>query len=199
MILRTTLTSPFGRKALMAAHHLGLIGRLEIVHSDPREPEDDLRKDNPLGKMPALVLPDGRRIFDSCVILEYFDHLVGGGKIIPADFDARIAALTLQALSDGIMDAALLVVYEGRYRPDALRHEPWLDYQRGKITRGLDALEKTMPDPAVVSVGTIATASMFGYLDWRKQVDWRARNPALEHWLDAFSTACPAFAATRAE
>ena len=199
MILRTTLTSPFGRKALMAARHLGLTDRIEIEPSDPMQPDDPLRRDNPLGKMPALVLPDGRRIFDSCVILEYFDHLAGGGKILPAEFDARIAALTLQALSDGIMDASLLVVYEGRYRPQALHHEPWLDYQRGKITRGLDALQQDMPDPEVVSVGTIATACMFGYLDWRKQVDWRARNPALVPWLDAFARACPAFAATQVE
>ena len=197
MILRTTPTSPFGRKALMAGHHLRLMDRIEVVGSDPMQAEDPLRKDNPLGKMPALILPDGRRIYDSCVILEYFDHLAGGGKILPVNFDARITALTLQALADGIMDASILVVYEGRYRPEHLHHEPWLDYQRGKIERGLDALQASPPDPAQVNVGTIATACMFGYLDWRKQVDWRHRNPQLVGWLDAFAATCPAFEGTK--
>jgi glutathione S-transferase len=199
MILRTTLTSPFGRKALMAGHHLGLMDRVEVIGSDPMKPEDPLLKDNPLGKMPALILEDGRRIYDSCVILEYFDRLAGGGKILPLDFDARIAALTLQALSDGVMDAALLVVYEGRYRPEHLHHEPWLDYQRGKIERGLDELQARPPNPANVTVGTIATACMFGYLDWRKQVDWRNRNPKLVEWLDRFAQGCPAFARTKVD
>jgi glutathione S-transferase len=196
MILRTTLTSPFVRKALIAARHLGLMNRLEIVPSNPMQPDDELRRVNPLGKMPALILDDGRQIYDSCVILEYFDHLAGGNRILPRDFEARIAALTLQALADGIMDAALLVVYEGRYRPESLHHEPWLAYQRGKIERGLDALEAAPPDAAQVTVGTIATACMFGYLDWRKQVDWRRRNPPLVAWLELFTRTCPAVEAT---
>ena len=198
MILRTTPTSPFGRKALMAAHHLGLMDRIEMIGSDPMKSDDPLRKDNPLGKMPALILDDGRCIFDSRVILEHFDHMAGGNRIIPADWDKRLAVLTTQALSDGIMDAALLVAYEARHRPEALHHEPWLAFQRAKIERGLTRLVAAPPSPREVNVATISMSCMFGYLDWRKQVDWRRTSPALVDWLAAFRETTPTHAQTEA-
>ncbi len=198
MLLRSTPFSPFGRKVKMAAKRLKFYDKMTIVASDAMDPKDELRKDNPLGKMPCLVLDDGRRIYDSRVILEYLDHAAGGGKIIPNDWPRRIDCLRLQALCDGITDAAILIVYEDRYRPKELAHAPWLDYQRDKITRGLDALEKELPDPADFTVGPIALSTALGYLDFRKQVDYRTRNPSLAKWLDAFRAKNPEFDATHA-
>jgi len=111
MILRTTNSSPFGRKPIMAARYLSLMDRIKVEPSDPMDPQDVLRRDNPLGKMPVLILEDGRSIFDSRVILEYFDMLAGGGRIIPASGEERFDVLTLQALADGMSDAGLLIVY----------------------------------------------------------------------------------------
>ena len=79
------------------------------------------------------------------MILEYLDHLAGGGKIIPKDPKARFEALRLQALADGIMDASILIVYEGRYRPAEKHEQKWLDLQSGKVERGLAALEAAPP------------------------------------------------------
>ena len=199
MLLRTSLTSPFGRKARMAALHLSLMDRIRIETADPLNPDDPLRKDNPLGKIPALIPDGGKAIYDSRVILEYLDHLAGGGKIIPKDMDARIACLTMQALGDGIMDAAILIVYEARHRPEAIHHKPWLDYQRGKVERGLAAFSAAPPDPRNFNAGTIALACALGYIDWRKQVDWRALQPSLVTWLDTFRAAHSVFDATKAE
>lgn len=199
MLLRTTLTSPFGRKVRMAAQHLNLLDKIKIESADPLDPKDVLRSDNPLGKIPALIPDGGRPVFDSRVILEYLDHLAGGGVIIPSDFEARMVCLTLQALGDGIMDAAILIVYEGRHRPAELHHAPWLEYQRGKVERGLAALAGNPPDARSFNAGTISIACALGYIDWRKQVDWRKMHPSLVGWLDAFSAAHPAFEATRAE
>lgn len=196
MILRTSITSPFGRKARLAATHLGLIDRIKIQPAEATDPNDPLRKDNPLGKMPVMTLEDGRKVYDSRVILECLDHMAGGGKILPAAWDARLAALTLQALADGIMDAAILIVYEARHRPAELHHKPWLDYQLGKVERSLAALAANPPDPKQVNVGTISTACALGYIDWRKQTNWRANHPSLIAWLDAFRAAAPAFDAT---
>ncbi len=196
MILRTSITSPFGRKVRLAATHLGLMGRIMLEHAEATDPNDILRKDNPLGKMPVLTLEDGRKVYDSRVILECLDHLAGGDRILPADWDQRLAAMTLQALADGIMDAAILIVYEGRHRPAELHHKPWLDYQLGKVERGLAALAAHPPHPEQVNVGTIATACALGYIDWRKQSDWRKHHPALVQWLNAFRAATPAFDAT---
>jgi len=196
VLLRVTPTSPFGRKVRMAISHLGLSDRIEMVKADPMDPADALRRDNPLGKIPALVTDDGKPIFDSRVILEYLDHIACGGKLIPAAWPARVETLTLQAMCDGVMDACILIVYEARHRPVALHHQPWLDYQRGKVVRGLTAFAKATPDPARFDVGTLTAACMLGYLDWRKQVDWRPEFPALVGWLDQFRARHPEFDAT---
>ena len=196
MLLRVTPLSPFGRKVRMAISRLGLWDRIEAVKADPMDAADPLRRDNPLGKIPTLVTDDGKPVFDSRVILEYLDHVAGGGKLIPAAWPERIETLTLQAMCDGVMDACILIVYEARHRPAALHHEPWLDYQRGKVVRGLASLAKQPPDAARFDVGTITAACMLGYLDFRKQVDWRPEFPVLVGWLDQFRARHPEFDAT---
>lgn len=192
MILRSTPTSPFSRKVKIAAMVLGLEDRIVAEFADPLKADDTLRAQNPLGKMPTLILEDGMIVYDSVVILDYLDELSGGGKIVPHDPVLKVQAQTLQALADGIMDAAILIVYEGRHRPPEKHHEPWLDYQRGKIVRALTALD-AKPPVSEPTVGTIALACALGYLDWRKQVDWRAQFPGLVAWLDKFRAAVPAF------
>jgi glutathione S-transferase len=199
-ILRSSPPSPFGRKAKIAAAVLGLSDRITVELTDTTDPNDSIRRQNPLGKIPALVLDDGRVLFDSSVIVDYLDHLAGGGKIIPAG-PARHDVLRLQALADGIMDAALLQVYETRFRPEDKRHPEWLAYQADKVTRGLTSLEADLPDTVTAgetpNVGQIAVACMLGYLDLRFDGAWRASHPKLVNWLKAFETAVPAFDTTR--
>jgi glutathione S-transferase len=196
MLLRATPMSPFGRKVRMAISRLGLWDRIEMVKADPMDANDVLRRDNPLGKIPTLITDDGKAVYDSRVILEYLDHLAGGGRLIPTTWPARVETLTLQAMADGVMDACILIVYEARHRPEALHHQQWLDYQRGKVVRGLTAFAKQPADPAKFDVGTITAACMLGYLDLRKQVDWRPEFPALVQWLDQFRAKHPEFDAT---
>lgn len=196
MILRTSAASPFGRKIKIAAELLGLAERLSVVNADPRDPADSIRAENPLGKIPALILEDGQVLFDSRVIAEYLDHIGGGGLIPPPP--ARFGVLRLQALADGVVDAAVLRVYEGRFRPPE-KHEPaWLDYQSGKVDRGLAALEAgelpgqtDRPD-----IGAISLACALGYLDLRAP-GWRPLHPKLSAWVDAFEEKVPAFAKTK--
>jgi len=199
MILRSAPPSPFGRKVKLAAAILHLSDRITIVAADTNA-DEELRKQNPLSKIPVLVLDDGRTLFDSRVILEYLDHLAGGGRILPGDTEPRFAALRLQALCDGIMDASILRVYEARYRPEEIRHQPWLDMQAGKVTRGLAALEAETPSlDAVPNVGQIALACALGYQDLRFKGEWRASYPKLVAWLERFAAQVPAFAATKVE
>ena len=199
MILRSAPTSPFGRKVKIAAAILGLSKRIEIVAADTNT-DDVLRAQNPLGKIPTLVLDDGQTLFDSRVILEYLDHLAGGGKIIPQDADARFQALRLQALADGVMDASILRVYEARFRPEPIRHQPWLDYQAEKVARAFAVLEKEPQALAPMPhVGQIALACALGYQDLRFKSEWRATHPQLVQWLDRFAAQIPSFAATKVE
>ncbi len=198
MILRSTPPSPFGRKVNLAASILGLSGDIQIEGADLNDDADSVRRQNPLGKIPTLVLEDGSTLFDSRVILEYLDHRAGGGKIIPNDPKARFTALRLQALADGMTDAQILVVYEGRFRPPEHHVQKWVDYQSGKIKRGIAALEAEPPPvDTIPNVGQIALACFLGHRDLRFAGDWRASNPKLVAWLDRFAARVPAFAATK--
>jgi glutathione S-transferase len=198
MILRTAPASPFGRKVRLAVGLLGIEDELRIEPADTMDPADSMRQQNPLGKIPILILDDGTRLYDSRVILEYLDHDAGGGRLIPAEPRARFEALTLQSLCDGLMDAALLLVYEGRWR-SADRHEPkWVDHQEQKVARALAALEADPPAlGGAPHVGHLALAAALGYLDLRFGGRWRADHPRLAQWLDAFAARVPVFGATR--
>jgi glutathione S-transferase len=198
MILRSSPPSPFGRKVKLALGILGLENEVTIEKADPTDASDSLRKQNPLGKIPALIIEDGSVLYDSPVILEYLDTRAGGGKIIPKDPQARIAALTLQALCDGILDAGILLVYEGRWRPPEMAVQKWLDHQRGKVERALAMLEASPPQlDAVPNVGAITLACALGYGDLRFEGKWRAGHPKLVKWLDEFAARVPAFEKTR--
>jgi glutathione S-transferase len=197
MILRSSPASPFARKVRMAAIILGLDSRITVTPADTVDPADTVRQQNPLGKIPALVLDDGLVLFDSRVILEYLDHLAGGGRIIPSEPRARFAALRLQALADGMMDASILQIYEGRWR-DAAKHEPkWVEHQAGKVARALASLEAApLPRDATPTVGQIALACALAYRDFRFSGGWRQGHPKLVKYLEDFAAAVPAFAAT---
>jgi glutathione S-transferase len=198
MILRSTPASPFGRKVRIAASVLGLDGEITIEAADTNDPNDSIRRQNPLGKIPALMAEDGNVYFDSRVILDYLDHRAGGGRIVPSAPAARFAALRLQALADGMMDASILTVYEARWRPAEKHERKWLDHQAGKAARGLAALEQAPPAAnATPTVGDIALACALGYRDFRFDGAWRADHPRLVKWLDDFAAKVPAFAATK--
>jgi glutathione S-transferase len=199
MILRSAPPSPFGRKVQIALSVLGF-DDVKIEPADTMNPDDTVREQNPLGKIPVLITEDRTAYYDSRVILEYLDDRAGGGRIIPRETAARFAALRLQALCDGILDASILTVYEGRWRALA-KHEPkWLDHQSGKVKRAFAVLEAAPPAlsaaPGLPNVGQIALACALGYHDLRFDGGWRADHPHLVAWLDDFAARVPAFTAT---
>jgi len=198
MILRSSPASPFVRKVRIAAAVLDLVDKIDVRETDLNDPADPIRVQNPLGKIPALILDDGTIYYDSRVILEVLDHLAGGGRIIPREPKARFAALRLQALCDGILDASVLLVYESRYRPADKQVQVWVDRQADKVTRSLEALEAAPPTLGPMpDVGQIALACVLGYRDLRFDGSWRKDHPRLLAWHDKFATQVPAFAATK--
>jgi glutathione S-transferase len=198
LTLRHSPSSPFVRKVRIAASLLGLDREITLDVSDTMSPTDSVRQQNPLGKIPALVLEDGTTLFDSRVILEYLDHRAGGGRIVPKDAAARFAALRLQALADGMMDASILLIYESRWRPAEMKVDKWVDHQAGKVARALTALEAAPPAlDSPPNIGQIALACALGYRDFRFNGTWRKDHPRLVAWLDNFAAKVPAFAATK--
>lgn len=204
MILRSSPASPFVRKVRIAIAVLGLADKIDVRDADLNDPADPVRVQNPLGKIPALVMEDGTTYFDSRVILEVLDHWAGGGRIVPTEPKARFAALRLQALSDGILDAGVLQVYESRYRPPEKLVQAWVDRQRDKVARAMATLEAAPPAldasaPFVPDVGQIALACALGYQDLRFGGQWRANYPKLVAWLDRFAALVPSFDRTKAQ
>ena len=200
LFLRSSPSSPFGRKIKIALSLLGLKDRVKVENADTADPADSLRGQNPLGKIPALVLEDGDVLYDSNVILEYLDHLAGGGKIIPQDA-SRFGVLRDAALANGLMEAAVLQVYEKRFRKPDERSQGWLDYQAAKVERALAHAEVNCPETATspddVDIAALSLACALGYLDIRYAGSWRGDHPKLAAWLDAFEAAVPAFADTK--
>jgi glutathione S-transferase len=198
MILRSSPASPFGRKVRIAASVLGLADKIDVRETDLNDPADSIRAQNPVGKIPALILDDGEALYDSPVILDYLDHLAGGDRIVPREPKARFAALRMQALCDGILDACILLVYEGRYRPAEMKVQAWVDRQADKVARGLAALEAAPPAlTPTPDVGQITLACVLGYRDLRFGGSWRTDYPKLVAWLDKFASQVPAFAQTK--
>lgn len=197
MKLLSSPLSPYGRKVKIVAAMKGLASRIDVVATDTNKGDPALNRANPLGKIPCLVLPDGQALYDSHVICEYLDAVGTGPELFPAA-PQRWRTLTLAALADGVLDAALLLVYEKRFRPEDKHVQGWIDRQQAKIDGALAHLEQALPDwGAAPDYGHVTLASALGYLDFRHEGRWRAGHPALVAWLDRFAAAVPAFAATR--
>ena len=182
MKLHSNPASPYGRKVKVVAHETGLFPRLSIhnLQTSAVGPDLALVADNPLGKIPCLVLDNGGALYDSRVICEYLDTLHQGARLFPAGGAERWEALRLQALADGIMDAALLTRYETFLRPEALRWTAWVDGQLDKVARALDRIEAVEAPGfgARVDIGTITIACALGYLDFRFASPGLARGAA---------------------
>ena len=199
LILRSTVTSPFGRKVRMAIDSLELGSRITVVPADTLDENDTLRLQNPLGKIPCLLLPDGTALYDSRVIIDYLQEVAGTERLYPRQGETRHRLLTRATLADGMADAALLLVYEGRFREPDTHSERWLAHQRGKISRALATFENDLPDWKKTDIVSIALACALSYLDWRKPIAWRANFPRTSAWLEAFAAHEPSYARTRAD
>ena len=191
--------SPFARKVRAAAIELGIAGRIELVQVAvlPSKPNEELARENPLIKIPALEAEDGTVLYDSRVICEYLDALAGGGRLFSAPGAARWRALRRQALGDGILDAGILRRYELALRPEALRWADWLQGQQAKVSHGLNAAEREAGGwDEAFDIGHITIACALGWLDFRfADADWRATRPRLGAWFARVS-ARPALAQT---
>ncbi len=188
--------SPYSAKVRMAAAWLDLPIDAETVNTND-EPAL-LIDNNPLGKIPTLVLDDGSALFDSRAIMQELDRM-SGRKLFPRNAQKRMEAERLEALADGICDTLLAQVYEKRFRPAEKVHQPWLDLQARKAARGLDWLNDNAPRVTTkLTGGQFAVAAMLGYLDLRfGDMNWRRGRPKLKRFEDRFAKAFPDYATMR--
>lgn len=188
MRLRFSATSPYVRKVMVSALETNQADTIEKVSTNPWDSGTDLGEFNPIGKVPALLLESGDVLFDSPVICEYLDSLHQGRKLLPIDHETRFKALRLQAVADGILDAAVLRRLEAK-RAEGHRSEAWIARQQSVMRRGLDFLEAHADElEGEPSLGSIAVGCALGYLDFRFSGDrWRGTRPRLAGWFEGFS------------
>lgn len=183
--------SPYTRKVLVAAMELGLRDRIELVpvQLSPIKVNESLAAHNPLMKIPTLVVNGEESLFDSRVICEYLDNLSEGPRLVPQDARRRWPVLRLQALADGLLDAAVLCRFENGLRPEEKRWPDWVEGQSDKVKLALDALDQSpMLREQTLNLGQIAVACAIGWLEFRQPVgDIRASRPRLFAWYDEFA------------
>jgi len=192
MKLRYSPTSPYVRKVMVVALETGLAERIERIPTTvaPTKPNEEVARENPLVKVPALTTDDGLVLYDSPVICEYLDTLNSGTKLFPASGKARWLALRQQALGDGILDAAILGRYE-ILRPKEYQWPDWIDAQLRKVRGALGALEIEVEAGELagpITIGQITVGCALGYLDFRyASEEWRGKHRRLAAWFDEFS------------
>ena len=198
MKLVSSLTSPFGRKARIVLLEKKIAFQLQI--ENPWLPDSPVPSFNPLGKVPVLVLEDGISVFDSRVIVEYLDHLTPVAHLIPSDSKSRMIVRGVEALADGVTDAAVLVFLEKK-RPPEQQSADWLTLQNKTLFSGLEALSEALGEKPwflgnSMTLADVACGCMLGYLDFRfSEIDWRSAHPNLAK-LEAKLATRPSFVET---
>ena len=188
MTLFHSPASPFVRKVRVLLHETGQQDRVALheVQLTPVSPSSAVLQGNPAGKIPVLRLADGSLLYDSRVILDYLDAQHVGAPLIPPAGHARWRRLSLAALADAILDAAVLLRYETFLRPADKRWDLWEDAQQDKIERSLAYFEHDClaEIDSRFDIAAIGLACALGYLDLRQpQLGWRQRYPGLAAWF----------------
>ena len=183
-------TSPYARKIVVLLAEIGQSAAVDLVigSGTPIDTGSAPLAQNPLGKIPALEREGGAALYDSRVITRYLDDRLDAG-LYPKG-DRLWETLTLEATADGILDAAILMVYETRVRPEDKRFDPWVEGQWSKIERALDALESRWMSHlhGPLDMGQIAVGCALGYVDFRHGArDWRKGRPLLAAWEAVFA------------
>lgn len=187
MKLVTSLTSPYGRKARVVLLEKKIPFQLQV--ENPWLPDNPVALINPLGKVPVLVLEDGVSVFDSRVIVEYLDHISPVAHLIPSEPKTRMVVRGIEALADGVIDAAVAVFLERKRAPEQQSGD-WLALQQKTLFRGLEALSEALGEKPwylgnSMTLADIACGCMLGYLELRfAEIDWRGAHPNLVKLMD---------------
>jgi glutathione S-transferase len=184
MKLIGSLTSPYVRKVRIVFLEKKVDVDLEIENVWAADTKITLN--NPLGKVPCLLLEDGEAIHDSRVIVEYADTLSPVSKLIPAESRERAIVKTWEALADGVLDAGILARLEATWRPAELQSQAWMDRQMAKTSKAIREMSEKLGGNAwchsnQMTLADIAVGCALGYLLFRfPSVQWQEQYPNLD-------------------
>lgn len=184
-----TTTSPYARKCHMALHIRGLIPHCERTLAD--QFDESFRRINPLGKVPAIE--DGDLVlFDSPLICEYLDKKASEigehpSRLLRHDSPDYFRHQQLHVLADGIIDAAVAIVYEKRRETEPSQY--WIERWQQAIQASVKSINLLHAgSPEIPHIGTVALVTALAYLDFRlDHLNWRQLNSALADWYAPFT------------
>jgi glutathione S-transferase len=191
MKLVTSLTSPYGRKVRVVLLEKKIPFQLQV--ENPWLPDSPIAEFNPLGKVPVLVLEDGVSVFDSRVIVEYLDHVSPVAHLIPTELKSRLMVRGVEALADGVTDAAVALFLERKRAPEQQSGD-WMVLQEKALFRGLEALSEALGEKPwylgnSMTLADVACGCTLGYLELRfPEIDWRTAHPNLAKHAEKLAT-----------
>ena len=191
MKLVTSLTSPYGRKVRVVLLEKKIPFQLQV--ENPWLPDSPIAEFNPLGKVPVLVLEDGVSVFDSRVIVEYLDHISPVAHLIPTEPKSRMMVRGIEALADGVTDAAVALFLERKRAPEQQSGD-WMLLQEKALFRGLEALSEALGEKPwylgnSMTLADVACGCALGYLELRfPEIDWRTAHPNLAKHAEKLAT-----------
>lgn len=183
--------SPFVRKTLVLAAENNLTDRIEKIQvaTTVVAQDQELSANNPTAKIPALVTKDHGTLYDSRVVCQYLDTLHTNASFYPTDTGQKWNILRLEALCDGILDAAVNAQYEKALRPKELFWDEWFAGQMKKVSGGIKALDNELSIlEGPINIVHVAAACALNYVNFRHtSLNWQAAHPKLAAWLETFN------------
>jgi len=191
MKLIGSVSSPYVRKVrvVMADKKLDYA----FIQENVWAADTTIGQNNPLGKVPCLLMEDGSTLYDSRVIAEYLDTLTPVCKLLPPNGRERAQVKTWEALADGVLDAAVLVRLEQTLRPQEQQSAEWIERQWGKVHAGLRAMSEGLGEDAFCmgihyTLADVAVGCALGWIAFRyPDIDWRGDYPNLARLFDKLS------------
>lgn len=180
--------SPYARKVRVTVLELGIEDKIQLIDMNPRDQSTGFWQKNPLAKIPALELDDGRVLYDSPVICEYLAAAYGKGRLLEGGGRDAWDVRTLVALADGTMDAGMLVRLE-LMRPESERSPTDMAKQMATVARGFDRLQELLAErDDAADLGTIAAGCCVAWVSFRHpSTDWLGERPGLTRWYERFA------------
>ena len=185
MKLYGSLTSPYVRKVRIVLKEKNLAH--DLVVEGPADAAGNVARLNPLRAIPLLERDDGEVFFDSPMICEFLDSLNDKPRLYPASGEARWQAMRWQALGQGMLEATVARMVEGR-KPAEKQDPAVIAKHEARIAAALAFAAARVPASGFLSgnsigIADIALATALGYLDLRYVHDWRGKYPKLAGWF----------------
>ncbi|AWD32463.1 putative GST-like protein YibF [Candidatus Kinetoplastibacterium sorsogonicusi] len=192
MILLGSSTSPFVKKVRIAMSYKKILYEFQL--ENVWSLDSKIENYNPLGKIPCLLTDNQESIFDSRVIIEYLDILKPLPRLIPLEDKDKIRVKCLEAISDGIIDASVLIYYENNRENQYIDYK-WINRQHKKIISSLIKINNLYNENYLtisinnINVADISLFCALEFLDLRfKDILWRENYKNLSKFFELFES-----------